>query len=224
MRKSLWFSLLVFVLLAALAGGQEKLGLTIVGIDCEECAPPVLKALRATPGVVRAELDWKAGRATLETGAGFEQERLRQAIGAIGYEAVFDGEKRRDLEPLPEEIRKTLDIASVDAGRRIDEKTLPVAGKVTVLDYWAQWCSPCHLLDARLQHLVRANPKVAVRRVDVGKWNNVAARQATREFRAEALPYVRVYDASGKLAGEVTGGSWDAILKLLEKAGAGGSR
>lgn len=207
---------------AMAATAADSLNLTIVGIDCEECTPPILKTLRATPGVIRAQLDWKAGRATLETGAGFDREVLRQAISAIGYEAIFDGERRRDLEPLPDAVRKTLDIAVLDPSRRVDEKTLPVAGKITVLDYWAEWCSPCHLLDARLQHLVHGNPRVAVRRIDVGKWNNVAARQATREFRAEALPYVRVYDASGKLAGEVTGGSWDAILKLLEKAGAGG--
>lgn len=215
------FAILALLLAAAGAGG-ESLRVTIVGIDCEECAPPIAKALKATPGVVKAELDWKAGHATLTTGDGFDRERLREAISAIGYEAVFDGERRRDLEPLPEEIRATLDIAPLDPSRRVDEKRLPVPGKITVLDYWAEWCSPCHLLDARLQHLVRGNPRVAVRRIDVGKWDNVAARQATREFRAEALPYVRVYDASGKLAGEVTGGSWDAILKLLEKAGAGG--
>ena len=87
-----------------------------------------------------------------------------------------------------------------------------------VLDYWAEWCSPCKFQDARLQHLVKANPKVAVRRIDVAKWDNAAARQATAEFRLGALPYVRVYDASGKFVGAVTGGSWDQFLKVLEKA------
>jgi hypothetical protein len=42
--------------------------------------------------------------------------------------------------------------------------------------------------------------------------------QATREFRAEALPYVRVYDASGKFVGDVTGGAWDQVLSVLTKA------
>jgi len=57
-----------------------------------------------------------------------------------------------------------------------------------------------------------------VRRVNVGKWDNDAAKQATREFRLEALPYVRVYDAKGKFVGAVTGGSWDDVLKTIEKA------
>jgi hypothetical protein len=62
-------------------------------------------------------------------------------------------------------------------------------------------------------------PNLAVRRVNIGKWDNEAARQATREFRAEALPYVRVYDAKGKFVAAVTGGMWDEVLAALEKAG-----
>ena len=32
---------------------------------------------------------------------------------------------------------------------------------------------------------------LALRRFDIGKWDNEAAKQATREFHAEALPYIR---------------------------------
>ena len=191
---------------------------TVVGIDCEACAPPIVKALRGVPGVRKATLDWKAGAATLEVDAGFEPAKVKKALDAIGYEAVFAGETRKDVQPLPEEARGRLDIASASDGNRIEVAKVLVPGKVTVLDYWAEWCSPCHLLDARLQHLLAADPKLAVRRIDVGKWDNDAARQATREFRVGALPYVRVYDARGKFVDSVTGGSWDKILKAIEKA------
>ena len=65
---------------------------------------------------------------------------------------------------------------------------------------------------------MKANPNLAVRRVNVGKWDNPAAKQATSAFRVESLPYVRVYDARGKFIGAETGGMWDKILKLVEKA------
>ena len=214
--------LCAFLLATVSLLGSEPLRFTVVGIDCAACAPPILKALRALPGVSSASLDWKAGTASVEVADGFDRERLRKALQEIGYEAVFAGEERRDLRPLPEEVRRTLDIASASEGERIDLAKTLVPGKVTVLDYWAQWCSPCHLLDVRLQHLAQANPQLAVRRVNVGKWDNAAAKQATSEFRVEALPYVRVYDARGKFVGAETGGMWEKVLKLVEKAQARG--
>jgi copper chaperone CopZ len=218
MSRRVFLAALAAAVLAAAPVLAATVRFTVIGIDCAACAPPIVKALKGVSGVADAKVDWKAGVATVEVPEGFDRAKLRDAVAAIGYEAVFDGEARKDLLPLPEEERRGLDIKSATDGARIDLKTVVVPGKVTVLDYWAEWCSPCHLLDARLQHLVKANPDIAVRRVNVGKWDNDAARQATREFRLEALPYVRVYDAKGKFVGAVTGGSWDDVLKTIEKA------
>ena len=211
---------LVVAFLAAVlpALGDELVKFTVVGIDCKECAPPILKALNRIPGVENAKLDWKAGTATVEVPDGFDREKIRKALQEIGYEGVFSGEVRKDLQPLPEEVRRTLDVSSASEGEKIDVAKTVVPGKITVLDYWAEWCSPCHLVDIRLQHLVLSDPNLAVRRVNIGKWDNPAAAQATSEFRVEALPYVRVYDARGKFVGDATGGKWDQILELLEKA------
>jgi hypothetical protein len=60
-------------------------------------------------------------------------------------------------------------------------------------------------------------PNLAVRRVNIGKWDNDAAKQAT-ELHAEALPYIRVYDARGKFVTAVTGGMWDEVLAAIGKA------
>jgi len=206
------------LLSGAFALADEPLKFTVVGIDCEACAPPILKALKALPDVKNPKLDWKAGAATVEVPAGYDREKIRTALKDLGFEAVFPGEERADLKPLPEEAVARLDIAPASHGEKIDIAKTVVPGKITVLDYGATWCGPCHVLEARLQRLVMGNPGIAVRRVDVGKWDNAAAKQATSEFRIESLPYVRVYDASGKFVGAQTGGSWDKILKLVEKA------
>ena len=216
-RKSLGL-LIAFLAITLPMQGAEPLTFTVVGIDCKACAPPILKALKGVAGVQNARLDWKAGTATVEVPDGFDREKIRKALQVIGYEAVFPGEVRKDLEALPDEVRRDLDISSASDGQKIDVAKTIVPGKVTVLDYWAEWCSPCHLVDIRLQHLVQSNPNLAVRRVNIGKWDNAAAAQATSEFRAEALPYVRVYDARGKFVGDATGGAWDKILELVEKA------
>jgi thiol:disulfide interchange protein len=65
---------------------------------------------------------------------------------------------------------------------------------------------------------MQGKPNLAMRRINIGKWNNAAAKQATREFHASALPYIRVYDANGKFVEAVTGGMWDEVLAAIEKA------
>jgi len=134
-----------------------------------------------------------------------------------GFQAVFAGEKPRDIEPLPAAVLKTLDIESYTDGRRVDIEKIVAPGKVTIVDFYADWCGPCHVLETRLQHLMQGRKNLAVRRVNIGKWDNAAARQAT-ELRAEALPYIRVYDARGKFVTAVTGGMWDEVLGAIEKA------
>jgi copper chaperone CopZ len=208
----------VATLLAAAPATASDLQFTVVGIDCAACAAPIRKALNSVPGVSKAEVDWKAGTARVEAADDFDRTKIRKALDAIGYEAVFPGEESRGLRPLPPDVVKTLDIVSFDGSKPVDIAAALAPAKITVVDYWAEWCSPCHLLETRLQHLLQESPNVAVRRVNVGKWDNAAARQATKEFRLEALPYVRVYDARGKFVDDVTGGSWDKLLKVIEKA------
>lgn len=209
-------------LLAAVAAADSTLQFTVIGIDCKECAPPIVKALEGIDGVENVALDWKKGVATVEIPDGFDRAKIKKALDAIGYDAVFPGENRSEFAALPEEVVRKLDVVSFDGAKKVDLKAIAVPGKITIVDYWAEWCNPCHFLEKRLQNLMNQNPNVALRRVNVGKWDNEAARQATAEFRLEALPYVRVYDSRGKFVDDVTGGSWDGLLKVFAKAKARG--
>ena len=189
----------------------------VVGIDCSKCAPPVIKALHSVRGVEDVKVDTKTKTATVEVPNAFDREQLRAALSNAGFGAVFPGEQPRDIEPLPPAVARTLDIASFTDGKRVDLASIMEPGKITIVDFYADWCGPCHVLEARLEHLMEARKDIALRRINIGKWDNAAAKQAT-ELRAEALPYLRVYDARGKFVTAVTGGMWDEVLAAIDKA------
>ena len=195
------------------------LSFKIIGIDCSACAKPVIKTISSVDGVKNVQLDWRKAAATVEVPDGFDRAHIRSALNKAGFEVAFPGETITTMAPLSTDQLKQLDVAMYPGTSKMDFAKLPAAGKITVIDFYADWCGPCRVLETRLEHFMQGRPNLALRRVNIGKWDNEAAKQATREFRAEALPYIRVYDANGKFVAAVTGGMWDEVLAALEKAG-----
>jgi thiol-disulfide isomerase/thioredoxin len=89
------------------------------------------------------------------------------------------------------------DVADVGSGgQRVD--LTPVAGKLTIFDFWAEWCAPCKELEPALVDIARANPNVAIRRVEVPDWDSpVAAQHLTRG--GYSLPHLKAYDEKGNI-------------------------
>ncbi len=91
-----------------------------------------------------------------------------------------------------------VDIADLGKpGEAVD--LVPVAGKITIFDFWAEWCQPCKALEPALVDIARAHPaQVAIRRIDAVDWDSAAvARYLTP--KGYNLPHLKVFDASGKL-------------------------
>jgi copper chaperone CopZ len=208
---------LLLLLAFTLTASAETISFGVVGIDCAACAPPIVRALEAVDGVKSAKIDVQTKTATVDVPAGFDRQKLRAALSNAGFEAVFAGETNSGIAPLPADVVKTLDIVAYTDGKRVELTKVMAPGKITIVDFYADWCGPCNVLEARLQRLMQGKKNLAVRRIDIGHWDNAAAKQAT-ELRAEALPYIRVYDAKGKFVTAVTGGMWDEVLAAIAKA------
>jgi thiol-disulfide isomerase/thioredoxin len=89
------------------------------------------------------------------------------------------------------------DVADVGKnGERVD--LVPVPGKLTIFDFWAEWCEPCKKLEPVLVDIARAHPdRVAIRRVEVIDWDSPVADQHLTPG-GFGLPHLKIYDVQGR--------------------------
>jgi thiol-disulfide isomerase/thioredoxin len=104
------------------------------------------------------------------------------------------------------------DIRTLPPGESVDLAAKSAEGKVTIFDFYAEWCAPCALITPELEKLVDSRPdEVALRKVDVIGWGSDAAVDQGIEY----LPYLAVVDADGNVA--ATGD--DSLSYLKERYG-----
>ncbi len=222
-NKALKTYLLLFAVLLAIGASARAddeanqpmtLEFSVLGMTCGKCADSATKALASMPGVLEPTVDFDSKNARVRSGGSVTREQIREALATLGFEARF-GIESLDSDPLPEEIRAGLDIQTVSHGEKIRVKDHLAPGKVTIFDYYADWCGPCHLLSPKLERLVLKYENVALRKVDLADFESKAALQATREFRMPGLPFTTVFNERGKLLGQINGNLIEEIEAIV---------
>ncbi|MDX2092107.1 MAG: thioredoxin domain-containing protein [Kofleriaceae bacterium] len=88
-------------------------------------------------------------------------------------------------------------------------------GQITVVDYWATWCTPCGEISRRLEEAAPRWPDVRVVKVDATNWPGDGAPELPPGARG--LPVVEILDPAGVRIELLVG---EAALGVVEKVDA----
>jgi thiol-disulfide isomerase/thioredoxin len=100
-------------------------------------------------------------------------------------------------------------------GELVDVDAAVVAGHVTLVDFRADWCRGCDVMEARFLATVGDDPRIVLRLVDVGDGETPVARA----YQIGALPHLRLYDRHRRLRYVLAGNDGlDAGVRALELA------
>jgi len=117
--------------------------------------------------------------------------------------------------PTPRPVTSAGGIIRVsNGGQPVDLNSLMPKGRITVVDFYADWCGPCRSIAPHLEKLARENPEVALVKVDIVKWGT----PVTKQHAINSVPNIRVFDRSGKQVGQSTP-SFSKVKSYVEKAG-----
>src|SRR5579859_1825389 len=89
----------------------------------------------------------------------------------------------------------------VKGDREISLEAHIVPGKITIVDFYADWCGPCRMLGPQLEDMAAKNPRIALVKINIIDWSSPVAKQ----FNITGIPRVQVYDPSDRLVGTSVG-------------------
>jgi thioredoxin 1 len=87
------------------------------------------------------------------------------------------------------------------AGAMVDVEAAVVLGYVNIIDFRADWCGACDVVDERLRAGVTGDARIVVRTVDVGDGQSLVAAA----YGVRGLPHVLVIDRVGALRYRLVG-------------------
>jgi len=85
-------------------------------------------------------------------------------------------------------------------GEQVDLPSLMTPGKITVVDFYAEWCGPCRQIGPQLEQLAKTDADVVLIKIDIVNWET----PVTRQFDIQSVPNVRVFGRTGAQLGDAT--------------------
>ena len=103
----------------------------------------------------------------------------------------------------------------ISQGQEVRLEDYLVPGKVTIFDFYSEFCPPCRALGPRLEQLHESRADIAVVKVDINRpdvrgidWKS----PVSLEFKLHSIPHLSVYDASGAHKEDLDGKDvWTAV-------------
>src|SRR5947208_2130752 len=77
-------------------------------------------------------------------------------------------------------------IAIITKGARVEIAEHLAKGKITVVDFYADWCGPCRVISPTLEKLANQDADVFLRKVNIVKWGSPVAEQ----YKINSIPRI----------------------------------
>jgi len=126
----------------------------------------------------------------------------------------FECHPELTFEPIPR-LSETADVATIaKAGEDVPDLDLvAVKGKVTVFDFYADWCAACREVDLYVYKQLNARSDLALRKLNVVDWDTPLAKRYLANV--SSLPFVVVYGKNGREVWRIQGLSLEKLDEAI---------
>jgi thioredoxin len=89
----------------------------------------------------------------------------------------------------------------------------PERGKITIVDFYADWCGPCRKIGPVLEKIAESNPDIVLQKVNVDQHHDVV-----QEYNITGIPHIIIYDKAGGEVDTVIGANESPVRKAVADA------
>jgi thiol-disulfide isomerase/thioredoxin len=195
--------------------GPGRVILSLPKLSCLTCGTKVAKALQALPGVSQASFS----KDKVEIGVAFKAgevtpEAILEESNTVG-ETVVMGAGTGSYAP-PVTHSEASDTLVISRGEEVTISEHLAKGKVTVVDFYADWCGPCRRVAIIMNAIMSDRDDVALRKIDIVDWDTPVAQQHMREVTQ--LPFTVVFDRDGNEVRRIVGLDIPGLHAAIEEA------
>ncbi|MBT3192178.1 MAG: thioredoxin family protein [Verrucomicrobia bacterium] len=188
-----------------------------------EMAKPIAKVMKSGPetyiGLSLDDVRDTLGKPTGEMSANGAQSLFYDGFiltstngQTITHAKVTAGREKKKKATRRAAIKAPAVETISNGGREVDLKSILVPGKITIVDFYAEWCGPCRDLGPKLEQFARGNPDVCLRKINIVNWGTPVVKQ----YGIRSVPNVQVYDKNGRKVGAMSGSQ--SICDLVSQA------
>jgi len=187
---------------------------SVQGLDGGDTGDHLAAAFKTVPGVVDARFDLYASELTLVLGDAFTDAQVPPLVAraGAGVRAVPGPGQGRYLPPLAYPAGADVALLTRTGAAVGPLERLRVPNRTTVIDVYADWCIACRPMDASLRELARTRRGVAIRKLNLARWDSPLAKELGP--RLTALPHLVVFTPDGRRH-EFDGATFGQVAAVL---------